>query len=108
MLQAAGADAVRPLFIFLQLLERHSERIGYIRLGHAEHQAPRAHALSDVSVSRVHTVPWHCSQLLPTRRITLHYFAVCLEGGCMVYRRSGQRRELWYTRAISIVVPRIR
>jgi hypothetical protein len=25
-----------------------------------------------------------------------------------VYRRSGQRRALWYTRAISIVVPRIR
>jgi hypothetical protein len=25
-----------------------------------------------------------------------------------IYRRSGQRRELWYTRAISIVVPRMR
>jgi hypothetical protein len=31
---------------------------------------------------------------------SVHYFAVCLEGGCMVYRRSGHRRELWYTRAI--------
>jgi len=25
-----------------------------------------------------------------------------------VYSRSGQRRELWYTRAISIFMPRIR
>jgi hypothetical protein len=59
MLQAAGADAVHALFIFLQLLERDSKRIGYIRLGHAEHQAPHAHAQSDVSVSRVWFVPWH-------------------------------------------------
>ena len=33
---------------------------------------------------------------------------VCGRGTCAVYRRSGQRRELWYTRAISIVVPRTR
>jgi hypothetical protein len=25
-----------------------------------------------------------------------------------IYGRSGQRRELWYTRAISIVLPRMR
>jgi hypothetical protein len=27
------------------------------------------------------------------------------EAGRTVYRRSGQGRELWYTRAISIVIP---
>jgi hypothetical protein len=33
--------------------------------------------------------------------MTLHDFVVRLEEGGTVYRCSGQRRKLWYTRAIS-------
>jgi hypothetical protein len=73
LLQAAGADAVYALFIFLQLLERDAERIAYMRLGHAEHQAAHADALSDVRVGRVHSVPWHCCPVagLESRYTTL-------------------------------------
>jgi hypothetical protein len=69
MLQAASADAVRALFIFLHLLECQTERIAEIGLGHAEHQAAHAHSFSDVGVSRVYSVLWH--------RVPVAVAAVC-------------------------------
>jgi hypothetical protein len=51
MLQAACADAVRALFIFLHLLERQAECIAQIRLGHIKHHTSRAHPTPDMFVS---------------------------------------------------------
>jgi hypothetical protein len=51
VLQAPCANAVRALFVFLHLLERHTKRIAYIRLGHAEHEAAHAQTLSNMFVS---------------------------------------------------------
>jgi hypothetical protein len=59
MLQAACADTVCPLFIFLHLLERDAKRIAEIRLGHTKHHAAHAYTFSHVFVSWVCSVPWH-------------------------------------------------
>src|ERR1700676_3628955 len=53
MLQAARADAVRSLLIFLHLLERDAERLAQRRLAHAEHHAAHAHPAAHVLVDWV-------------------------------------------------------
>jgi hypothetical protein len=49
-MKAAGADAVRALFIFLQLLKRDTEPARKLVLGHASDQPVRANGVSDLDV----------------------------------------------------------
>jgi hypothetical protein len=44
VLQAAGADPVGPLLVFLDLLECQPEGVGNIGLAHIEHETPHSHA----------------------------------------------------------------
>jgi hypothetical protein len=44
VLQAAGADAIGPFLVFLDLLERQPEGVPEIALAHIEHEPPHAHA----------------------------------------------------------------
>jgi hypothetical protein len=58
-LQAAGADAVGPLLVFLDLLERQPEGVPEIGLAHIEHEPPQAHAAAKLFVDRIETGPGH-------------------------------------------------
>ena len=51
--EAAGADSIDAVLVFLHLLERHAERVGKLGLAHAQHEAAHAHAIADVLVGRV-------------------------------------------------------
>src|SRR6516165_2724145 len=53
LLQAAGADAVRALLVFLYLLESDSERIAQLVLAHGEHLAAHAHTVADMAVGGI-------------------------------------------------------
>jgi hypothetical protein len=53
LLQAAGADAVGALLVFLDLLEGQPERIAQSFLAHAHHEPAHAHAAADMSVNRI-------------------------------------------------------
>jgi hypothetical protein len=65
VLQSAGADAVGPLFVFLDLLECQPEGVREIGLAHIEHEPPHAHPAADMPVSGIDSAPWHsCSQWL--------------------------------------------
>jgi hypothetical protein len=59
VLQAAGADAVSSLFVFLDLLECQPERICNIGLAHVEHKPPHSHAAADMLVGRIKSSPGH-------------------------------------------------
>ena len=53
LLQAARADPVGALFVFLHLLKRQAKSIAEFLLAHSEHHAAHAHAAADVLVDRV-------------------------------------------------------
>jgi hypothetical protein len=75
--QAARADPVRTLFIFLHLLERNAEHVAELCLGHAKHQPAHAHSASHVLVNRVSSVLWHrVSVLAHGAPRNLHYLSV--------------------------------
>ena len=57
MLQAGGADAVGPLLVFLDLLERQPEGVPEIGLAHIEHEPSHAHAAANVD--RIASSPGH-------------------------------------------------
>ncbi len=59
LLQAAGADAVGALFVFLHLLEGQPERVAQPFLAHAQHHAAHAHARADIFVRWIGNFPWH-------------------------------------------------
>ena len=65
LLQAAGANAVGALFVFLHLLKRQPERVAQFLLAHAEHHPSHAHAAADVLVDRI-------------RRLLRHKILLCL------------------------------
>jgi hypothetical protein len=52
-LQAAGADAIRALFILLDLLKRDAEILTQLFLAHSEHIAAKPDATSDMDVDRI-------------------------------------------------------
>src|SRR5687768_13674264 len=64
LLQAAGADAVGALLVFLHLLEGQAERVAELLLTHAQHHAAHAHATPDVLVGRVGSLFRHSSEIL--------------------------------------------
>jgi hypothetical protein len=107
-LQATCADAVRSIFIFLQLLERQTERIGDIRLGHIKHQAAHAHAFSDMFVGRVYSILLaSCSRPAGTSAKRLHHPAVCLEGGTVLVISLGGTRDISLGADATAVRPRL-
>ena len=59
MLQAARANAIRSLLIFLHLLERDAEGIAKLRLVHTEHHSAHAHPAAHVLVDRVERLLYH-------------------------------------------------
>jgi hypothetical protein len=50
VLEAAGANAVGALLVFLNLLERQPERFGYVGLAHVEHKPAHPNATADMLV----------------------------------------------------------
>src|SRR5690606_861861 len=52
-LEAAGADAVGALLVFLDLLEGDAEMLAELFLTHADHVAPQADAATDMDVDRI-------------------------------------------------------
>jgi hypothetical protein len=58
-LQPAGRDAVRALFVFLHLLERHADELAELGLRQSALQAQRAHALPDLSVAGISASSCH-------------------------------------------------
>ena len=53
LLQAAGADAVGALLVFLHLLEGEAERVAELLLAHAQHHPTHAHPRAHVLVDRI-------------------------------------------------------
>ena len=53
LVEAAGADAVGALLVFLNLLESQAERLTELFLTHAEHDAAHADTAADILVNRV-------------------------------------------------------
>ena len=52
-LQPAGADAVRALLVFLDLLKRDAELVAELLLAQAEHLPAHAHPAADIDVRRI-------------------------------------------------------
>ena len=63
MLQAAGADAIGALLVFLNLLECQAKGVGNIGLAHIEHEPAHAQAAADVLVYRIENASGHRSPL---------------------------------------------
>jgi len=63
LLQAAGADAVGPFLVFLNLLECQSKCVRNIGLAHVEHETPHAHAAAYIFVGWIDSAPGHLSPL---------------------------------------------
>jgi hypothetical protein len=59
VLQPARANAVGPLLIFLNLLERQYKRVSKVGLAHFKHQAAQAHAAANMLVDGIKTASWH-------------------------------------------------
>jgi hypothetical protein len=59
MLQSDCSDAIPAILIFLHLLERQTERIAEVGLGHAERPATQAQFCPYVLVSWVCGKSWH-------------------------------------------------
>ena len=59
MLQAAGADAIGALLVFLNLLECQAKGVGNIGLAHIEHEPAHAQAAADVLVYRIENASGH-------------------------------------------------
>jgi hypothetical protein len=53
VLQAACADTVRALLVFLDLLERDAERLAQLLLAHAEHGPAQPDSAADVDIYRI-------------------------------------------------------
>jgi len=53
ILEAAGANTVGALFVFLDLLKRNSEAFAELFLAHAKHRAAEAYAATDMNVDGV-------------------------------------------------------
>ena len=53
MLQAAGADAVGALLVFLHLLERQAEGVAKLLLAHAQHHPAHADACANMLIGRI-------------------------------------------------------
>ena len=58
-LQPARRNAVRALFVFLHLLERHADELAELGLRQAALQAQRAHALPDLGVAGISAASCH-------------------------------------------------
>ena len=61
MLQPAGADAVGPLLVFLDLLECQPEGVREIGLAHIKHASPHAHAAANMLVDKIESASGHRS-----------------------------------------------
>jgi hypothetical protein len=61
VLQAAGADAIGPLLVFLDLLERQPEGVSEIGLAHIELEPPHTHAAANMLVDRIEGALGHRS-----------------------------------------------
>src|SRR5580692_801158 len=59
VLQAAGADAIGALLVFLDLLECQAKGVGNIGLTHIEHETAHAQAAADVLVYRIENASGH-------------------------------------------------
>ena len=59
VLQAAGADPIGPLLVFLDLLESQPEGVRHVGLAHIEHETPHAHATTDMLVDRIERALTH-------------------------------------------------
>ena len=61
MLEPARTDAIRPLFVFLDLLERQTECTAELFLAHMQHKSTHAHSVADMLLDWVrrllHAVP---------------------------------------------------
>ena len=53
VLQTAGADAIRSLFVFLDLLKRNTKMLAELFLTHSEHHPTQTDTTSDVYVNRI-------------------------------------------------------
>jgi hypothetical protein len=69
LLQAACANSIRALFIFLYLLECQAERFAELRLGPSKHHAAHAHSTSHMFVSWMRSVLWHRVLVSPLARV---------------------------------------
>ena len=112
MLQAARANAIRSLLIFLHLLERDAECIAKSRLAHAKHHSTRSHPAAHVLVDRVEGLLCHARALStyqccgqPANRIRIrneatrilqHPYILCeqMAGYIVAARRSTDRALL--------------
>src|SRR5439155_7794687 len=64
LLQPAGADPVRALLVFLDLLEREAKPIAELLLAHAQHHATHAHTAPDMLVDGVGSLLGYHNDLL--------------------------------------------
>jgi hypothetical protein len=53
MLQAAGTDPIRPLFVFLDLLKSNAQVFAKLLLAHPKHHPTKTDPTSDMNVYRV-------------------------------------------------------
>jgi hypothetical protein len=53
VLEATGAYAIRAFFVFLDLLERHAEKLAQLALAHAEHRPAHSQPRPDVDIDYV-------------------------------------------------------
>ena len=67
VMQAAGADAISPLLVFLHLLEREAERVAELLLTHAEHHPAHTYSTADVLVGRIGAFLCHVTSSLHHR-----------------------------------------
>jgi hypothetical protein len=100
VLQAGGADAVGPLLVFLDLLERQPEGVSEIGLAHIKHEPSDAHAAANMLVDRIkgafrhRSPPTGCtlSNLACLWRSTMRLVAACQVGASGPF---GNATECW-------------
>jgi hypothetical protein len=73
LLQATGADPIRPFLVLLDLLEAEVYRRAHLGLAHAHHESAHSHSGSDIYVDRVwrfHNGTLMCESYLSYSRFT--------------------------------------
>lgn len=78
ILQAAGANTVRALFVLLNLLKGNSETFTQFFLAHAEHGSAKTNSASDMNVDGVRLFlifGHHAVLTLGWVDISLHYYS---------------------------------
>ena len=71
MLETAGPDPVRALFVFLHLLKRQPQSVPERALAHTEHEPPHADPAANMYVSGITLPQYHCDLFLSSLPLAL-------------------------------------